>query len=1110
MVTLAILTLNPTSSDENKGIINEQNSEFTVDLEIKIDGKTLEGKGGKGVKLRAKPEVFNVYRQWQYENQQLGRATARLQQGAIQETNVDLEKLKNNLKALEQQLLEAINEWLSSPGFTRIRDELSGLLKNPELRDEVRVIVKTDYDQLRRIPWHLWELIEGSKKNIEVGLAGPEFEKREPTITFGDKIRILAILGDSTGIDIEKDQQFLEDLQNADPKFLPEPNGEQITNLLKQSWDILFFAGHSYSTQDGQTGVIHLNQQEKWSIDQLKESLKKAIANGLQLAIFNSCDGLGIAKQLEKLNIPVTIVMREPVPDLVAQKFLKEFLQEYSRGTSLYLAVHEARQQLEEFNQKFSGASWLPVICQNPAIEPPSWDQLLKRRNRRRSPRRSPEQVTLLFMELIILPENIISYGNLELEGLDKKIAEKLSQNEMNGRIFRNSDKRFFLVFADFDKAVQFARDLQSSYNNKFKIAIHFGSPEHQKENDNKQDFFGRDVELTEHLLGLADRDRNFNGQILLSESASKGFNNHILGKKEKLYDHGDRIWNNTTEVRVFELLYRDRQRPFCKAQKVKKIPKFILFLLNKIKVPKVPKFILILLGIISGISLSFVYWYFQVVRIPCGKATKPLEGISRIAVSVSTIGDLRFPEIDRKQIEKEIANKIIEELKIVGITGELKQNGKQYDGIMQASYSEIVIGKLQKNKQPSDDMGIKGYDYVTQSQLELRLNTSSNQEVFNKSFFSEGAYHSMDINDSNLELRNSAFEGTLSSMNGMLKPLSKPLPLCTNFNFQGKLYWSMGVIEDQLIFPVDNDVNNNDVANTVVDIYNIKDVKKIAKEEPITLSFKSKNADQIVGQQGNILIFANTGYPQELFPIYFVDFSDFKNPKLVGQYVTKGQIERAGIIGDYLIVNGGGGFDRPLEILDFSSPDKVKPAELDPEVKNALNNCRDFVIDGNRLYIMHFFGMVEIIRLNENGKLEHTGGKIKIDDISAIAVANNIIYALVYGNERNMSIKTYDASNSGNIRFKSQLDTGEESVSNLDKLYVSSGQVIAILNKVVVASIAKNGKLNLDGYLDTPGYDVRGVSVIPKHNIFVLMSSEYELGAKGSERGTISIYGLP
>jgi hypothetical protein len=33
------------------------------------------------------------------------------------------------------------------------------------------------------------------------------------------------------------------------------------------------------------------------------------------------------------------------------------------------------------------------------------------------------------------------------------------------------------------------------------------------------------------------------------------------------------------------------------------------------------------------------------------------------------------------------------------------------------------------------------------------------------------------------------------------------------------------------------------------------------------------------------------------------------------------------------LLVNSGGGFDRPLEILDFSSGDKVKPAELDPEV---------------------------------------------------------------------------------------------------------------------------------------------------------------------------------
>jgi len=94
------------------------------------------------------------------------------------------------------------------------------------------------------------------------------------------------------------------------------------------------------------------------------------------LAIFNSCDGLGIAKQLADLNMPQVIVMREPVPDMVAQEFLKYFLEGFAGGESLYLAVRDAREKLESVQREFPCATWLPVICQNPAEEPVSWQEL--------------------------------------------------------------------------------------------------------------------------------------------------------------------------------------------------------------------------------------------------------------------------------------------------------------------------------------------------------------------------------------------------------------------------------------------------------------------------------------------------------------------------------------------------------------------------------------------------------------------------------------------------------------------------------------------------------------------------------------------------------------
>ncbi|NJO31540.1 MAG: myosin kinase [Richelia sp. SL_2_1] len=109
---------------------------------------------------------------------------------------------------------------------------------------------------------------------------------------------------------------------------------------------------------------------------ELRDSLQTAIQQRLQLAIFNSCDGLGIAAELESLHIPQVIVMREPVPDFVAQEFLKYFLEAFTNGRSLCIAVGYARRQLAMLEDDFPCASWLPVIVQNQLEMPPTWQSL--------------------------------------------------------------------------------------------------------------------------------------------------------------------------------------------------------------------------------------------------------------------------------------------------------------------------------------------------------------------------------------------------------------------------------------------------------------------------------------------------------------------------------------------------------------------------------------------------------------------------------------------------------------------------------------------------------------------------------------------------------------
>ena len=202
------------------------------------------------------------------------------------------------------------------------------------------------------------------------------YKSVDKSISLQPKVKILAILGDRTGIDIQKDQTMLEKLPYVAVTFLVEPQPQELNDQLwAQPWKIFFFAGHSASRAKSQTGQISINPRESLTIPELEYALKQAIAQGLELAIFNSCDGLGLAANLADLHIPQMIIMREPVPDRVAQEFLKYFLEAFSAGKSLMASVRQAREKLQGIEDEFPCASWLPVIFQNPAEVPRTWEE---------------------------------------------------------------------------------------------------------------------------------------------------------------------------------------------------------------------------------------------------------------------------------------------------------------------------------------------------------------------------------------------------------------------------------------------------------------------------------------------------------------------------------------------------------------------------------------------------------------------------------------------------------------------------------------------------------------------------------------------------------------
>lgn len=332
-------------------------------------------------KLPPAPDVPDLYYQWQTAYRQLGGAT-RLNAPDDQVKNVSRSASREACQRAAKRLRDRLNEWLRAESFRRVRETWFAALSPT---DPVRLMVQTEDRLLQRLPWHLLELFE-QHSNLEIALSAPTYQRvLQPPKPKG-KVRILAILGNSAGIDVQGDRTLLTHLSpQADVTFLVEPDRKELSDRLwDQPWDILFFAGHS-STElaadaaGSDTGRIAINPHDSLTIEELRYALRNAAAQGLKLAIFNSCDGLGLARALADLHIPQLVVMREPVPDRVAQEFLTDFLRTFVRGESLYLSVRRAREQLQAIENEFLCATWLPVICQNPAERPPTWQTLLGR-----------------------------------------------------------------------------------------------------------------------------------------------------------------------------------------------------------------------------------------------------------------------------------------------------------------------------------------------------------------------------------------------------------------------------------------------------------------------------------------------------------------------------------------------------------------------------------------------------------------------------------------------------------------------------------------------------------------------------------------------------------
>lgn len=294
-------------------------------------------------------------------------------------TNAAVGDPRDNLRKATKTLKDSLNEWLNSSYLSSIQNHI---LFHIGTESEVRFFIQTTHFDLQQIPWESWNFLHEWCPDMEIALT---IQRNPPLINLTSPIKVLVILGN---IDIgnEHTSLCLSSLQtvlgNPDKIFMQilSPSSEvplstkSIHNeLIENQWDIVVYLGHSQTSSDGHDGVFIIDNDTALSPEHnLRNSLEIAVKKGLKLVICNSCDGLGIGRQLAKIRVPHIIVMKEPIAVRVALRFLEVFLPNFLEHKSLQESLTIARQELRlhEFEVDAASSSLLPRLIENPE-EPP-------------------------------------------------------------------------------------------------------------------------------------------------------------------------------------------------------------------------------------------------------------------------------------------------------------------------------------------------------------------------------------------------------------------------------------------------------------------------------------------------------------------------------------------------------------------------------------------------------------------------------------------------------------------------------------------------------------------------------------------------------------------
>jgi len=302
--------------------------------------------------------------------------------GSFSVPNIDwYEKLRE----AEEKLLREFNFWLRSPELYEIWEEvkrsarlISTKSKSSELHSAHIDLLITCSEDLLCFPWEAWKLQDEFAWLDTVRIARLVYSSAE-VLTPQPRHRpiVLAIFGDEKGLDFQYDLEAMQILSGLAEIHIIRWNDETsaqinqkqtICNAIADSkgWDILFFGGHSDQT-NLTVGKLLIAPNSSLTMSDLEPYLLQAKKHGLQIAIFNSCNGTAIATWLiAKVGIPQAIAMREPIHNQAAQSFLVQFLKNLAQHKDAHTSMLEACRYLQEERLTFPSVYLIPSLFRHP------------------------------------------------------------------------------------------------------------------------------------------------------------------------------------------------------------------------------------------------------------------------------------------------------------------------------------------------------------------------------------------------------------------------------------------------------------------------------------------------------------------------------------------------------------------------------------------------------------------------------------------------------------------------------------------------------------------------------------------------------------------------